>query len=298
MISFDFFAPPPPIRERLLAVSGYMSSILLATGICAFWQAVPKTTIDWIDVVGEGLVFIAGMTWLFALAESRPGGLVTRQILCGLGCFCLGFFLDCLDEFVQTGPLVWVGVLESISMPTGVLLLTTGLYGLRGEQLILNRQRSRRETDLRDHRQIDHVTELYGASYLAERLTESPRETQTLIIVDIDNFDAVNQRFGWRRGDALLNRLAAALVAGLPENCLVFHYAGDRFAILTPDRDLQVQNEISGLFKSVTRLFFRMAKEEPHLLSATSVTLSRRQGETAEAFLDRANRAMDEARGR
>jgi DNA-binding response OmpR family regulator len=59
--------------------------------------------------------------------------------------------------------------------------------------------------------------------------------------VDLDNFKAFNDRYGWLRGDDVITLLAAALKAaaaevGLPQPCLG-HVGGDDFVVIcTPDQ--------------------------------------------------------------
>jgi diguanylate cyclase (GGDEF)-like protein len=59
-----------------------------------------------------------------------------------------------------------------------------------------------------------------------------------LVMIDLDDFKAINDAFGHQAGDRLLRQIGAAIVAAGRENDLVFRYGGDEFAVLAPGTDL------------------------------------------------------------
>ena len=58
--------------------------------------------------------------------------------------------------------------------------------------------------------------------------------TGALIVLDLDNFRAINENHGLRAGDRVLIRVADALTNRLRETDLLARMAGDQFAILLP----------------------------------------------------------------
>jgi diguanylate cyclase (GGDEF)-like protein len=57
------------------------------------------------------------------------------------------------------------------------------------------------------------------------------------VLVDIDDFKALNDRCGHAAGDGVLERLAALLVVETRDQDLVARYGGEEFAILAPGTD-------------------------------------------------------------
>lgn len=55
----------------------------------------------------------------------------------------------------------------------------------------------------------------------------------SLIIIDLDGFKSVNDRFGHAQGDALLRKIGAAMSGTLRKQDHLFRYGGDEFVILS-----------------------------------------------------------------
>jgi diguanylate cyclase (GGDEF)-like protein len=87
-----------------------------------------------------------------------------------------------------------------------------------------------------------------------------------LVVGDVDNFKAVNTRYGQRIGDRLLCMLFSRAQAACGGDAVVGRLDGDEIAVLFPG----VKNEWD-LFQSVTRL--SKALRAPYAIDGTSVNL-------------------------
>ena len=58
-----------------------------------------------------------------------------------------------------------------------------------------------------------------------------------MLLVDIDRFKTINDRFGHPTGDRALKTVADAMRGAVRTSDLVGRYGGDEFAILAPDTD-------------------------------------------------------------
>jgi diguanylate cyclase (GGDEF)-like protein len=57
------------------------------------------------------------------------------------------------------------------------------------------------------------------------------------VLVDLDRFRQVNDRFGHERGDAALSMIGRVLAAGVRASDFVARYGGEEFLVLAPDTD-------------------------------------------------------------
>lgn len=104
-----------------------------------------------------------------------------------------------------------------------------------------------RELDeTRERSYTDGLTRVANRMYFEEQLTvlaaeydssKSP-EPFCVMMVDLDEFKSVNDRFGHRIGDEILVLVASMLKANIKGRDIVARYGGDEFAILLPQTPL------------------------------------------------------------
>jgi diguanylate cyclase (GGDEF)-like protein/excisionase family DNA binding protein len=85
----------------------------------------------------------------------------------------------------------------------------------------------------------DDLTGLYNHGTFQEWLERHVAEASqfSIVMVDLDNFRAVNNTLGHQAGDGLLRAIASGLVAAGRSMDLVFRYGGDEFALILPNTD-------------------------------------------------------------
>jgi two-component system cell cycle response regulator len=110
----------------------------------------------------------------------------------------------------------------------------------------------------------DGLTGVFNRRYFDERLTSefafAARHGSALcvLMVDIDHFKRVNDRYGHQAGDMVLRRVAAELRSGIRTEDVIARYGGEEFAILA-----------RGIDPEGARLFgerVRMMAERAHIV--------------------------------
>jgi len=144
----------------------------------------------------------------------------------------------------------------------------------------------------------DALTGLPNAKALFRRLdqdlTRCKRETGGLavIVIDLDGFKQVNDRFGHLRGNVLLKEVAARFRASCRETDFVARMGGDEFVILMPNvSGPPLDERIAHLGALVVEAGVAACGEEVTYLSA-GVAYYPHDGEDAERLLDAADRRM------
>ncbi|TRL35778.1 diguanylate cyclase domain-containing protein [Rhizobium straminoryzae] len=140
---------------------------------------------------------------------------------------------------------------------------------------------------------------LFWAQF-ARTLMDARRESRKLTVayLDLDNFKQVNDTHGHAAGDEVLKRIAERIEQRLRPNDLAVRLGGDEFAIVLAD---VYQDEVSALMR-LREIHGAIAEDLRVGTARTSVTCSigvsfhPQDGDTAEALLAAADRAMYEAK--
>lgn len=163
------------------------------------------------------------------------------------------------------------------------------------------------QQDLLEKRaQLDALTGLANRLALGERLAaewascrrrESPL---SILVLDVDHFKRINDRFGHAAGDEALRRVAEALRAVARTSDLVARYGGEEFILLAPDCDLAGALSLAERAREQIEALRLDFGGTPHPLTAsvgvaTAAGLSPDDPEP-EALFDRADRALYEAK--
>ena len=151
---------------------------------------------------------------------------------------------------------------------------------------------------------IDGLTGLYNRRYfdrhlhlMMERAQEQQRDL-ALLILDIDLFKPVNDKYGHSVGDKVLKEFASRLLRSVRGVDLACRYGGEEFVVLMPDTNQQRANTVAERVRgAIADMEFSI---EPGLgvgiTVSIGVALINREGDTPESLLKRADRALYRAK--
>jgi diguanylate cyclase (GGDEF)-like protein len=116
----------------------------------------------------------------------------------------------------------------------------------------------RLERQLRKRAQLDGLTRLLNHNTITQRLHEELIRAKryglslSCMMIDLDHFKIINDKFGHQRGDLVLKRVATMIKNCVRNVDLVGRYGGDEFLLILPETKPQnarfAAKRIQGLF--------------------------------------------------
>lgn len=246
IVNFDWFLSVPLWMKAIR-----ISITLLAVG---YWWALPRYDVQLRHAFSVGISFFilrsvtlsqvaephnAAFFYSIALVAVTTMAQTRRDVLITLAVGAAAFLIA---RHGQIPPKAYLGF--------GIATLFAGYFGMsflsfRGRLFeLLSRLKGQTRTD--------QMTGLKNRRALHDDLEEDFRRLQqdgtlfSLLLIDIDHFKTVNDRYGHAAGDALLKALAGDLRAGLRHldrfgagEDRVYRFGGEEFAVILPGADME-----------------------------------------------------------
>lgn len=121
-----------------------------------------------------------------------------------------------------------------------------------GAQIIIDdiSDRKNLENKLFIYSYTDALTGVYNRRYFIEKLEDAVKGANgdgsfSLIMIDLDHFKAINDRFGHNIGDFVLKTISSEFVKNLRRNDLLARWGGEEFIILLPKTNVKNAVEIA-----------------------------------------------------
>jgi diguanylate cyclase (GGDEF)-like protein len=170
---------------------------------------------------------------------------------------------------------------------------------MRSENLRLATERLQSQEKIKHLAYHDDLTGLPNRRLLADRMTQALSRGRrynwhlAVLVVDVDNFKAVNDTLGHDAGDSILRQLAGRLRRSIRENDTVARLGGDEFVLVI--EGLQGEENATR-----TTDFLTASLAAPYEVDGKKVTVTStvgcaifpNQGDTLEALLKEADSAM------
>jgi diguanylate cyclase (GGDEF)-like protein len=133
------------------------------------------------------------------------------------------------------------------------------MFGLVAEQIAVALENARRADELAHLAYHDALTGLPNRVYLTEQLEQALRQAApqdrpvAVLFVGLNRFKDINDAFGHRYGDLVLQEIGRRLVQELPPSGTLARLSGDEFAVLLPDvraeQAVRVAERLQGALK-------------------------------------------------
>ena len=162
--------------------------------------------------------------------------------------------------------------------------------------------RIKRGKKLRMLMQQDSLTQLLNHGYiqsLARQMFSHAKRVKTpcsFVMIDLDHFKMVNDRFGHGCGDRVIVALTQMLQQRLRQSDGIGRYGGEEFLVLMPDTDLQTAHSlISKLLHQFSQLKFFERNIEFHASFSAGISCAS-DWNSVQVCLERADQALYQAK--
>lgn len=202
------------------------------------------------------MFFIPGKALLTSKQRSSPPQKVMGVMYCLSSAVMLW---RGIDEWVQGSYRLFTA---NLSQVVSLLMLTgLGLIGCMGYVLIKKEHFS---WEMKTYAETDPLTNLYNRRaflLLSQQLIQSAirkQESIALLIIDIDHFKRINDRYGHGAGDVIIANLAQVMRETMRKSDIACRYGGEEFIIMLPDCDKTAAIQIAE------RLRFAVERATPN----------------------------------
>ena len=245
-----------------------------------------------IDGPGALVFCVPALLWCALVYPQRLNALCTLII-------CIGTLLCVASGLLSLG-MADVGLSEVISLRLGVAMLATA-------PLVVSAMSATRERMLKAlHHAAAHdaLTGILSRAGFFDQIERQLRDRQRQIgtlMIDIDLFKQINDRYGHASGDRVLAEVAQRLRTSLPDSALIGRLGGEEFAVLLPDTDLEHSQRVAEqLRKRIDEEPFVLFPGLPPLAVTLSIgvaVLGRHDERHIDTVLHHADKALYRAKG-
>lgn len=146
---------------------------------------------------------------------------------------------------------------------------------------------------------VDPLTGVRNRRYVMPELERlfrrSQRENRELacLMIDADSFKSVNDEYGHRKGDAVLQMLAARITACVREYDLVGRYGGEEFLVVVPELN---RDDVIRMAERLHQSIRSAELDGVRITASVGVAFLSQMDGTADDLIQRADRALYRAK--
>ena len=126
-----------------------------------------------------------------------------------------------------------------------------------------------------------------------ERALRYPDQPCSIILIDLDHFKLINDRFGHMMGDEVLRKVAATLLTVMRKTDLVGRYGGEEFLVVLPHAGWQEAMDAAERIRVAVK---DLTWTDPQVRLTVSGGVCECQGETPDALIQAADVKLYQAK--
>lgn len=146
---------------------------------------------------------------------------------------------------------------------------------------------------------LDPLTGLFNRramdAHLAMLVTSGDRPATSLLVIDIDNFKTINDKYGHSVGDSVIRNVAELVRKSIRGHDLAARFGGEEFVVILADTPASGAMTVAeSLRLRIELLRLKRTRDGEHLAPITaSIGVSEMlPGDTAETLINRADDAL------
>ncbi len=300
LASRDLASPPDGISPKLRSLRpDEVGDYVASDGLHVVASQLPFPRLGWI------LVFEEDYDTAFAPIASILGRTLAQNlgivaVLSALAFAFAGYVVRPLRTLSEVAIRLRDGE-EDVDVPVATGADEVGILTRSFGQMIESLARARES--LEQLATTDGLTKIHNHRYFQDRLREAVERSEregtplALLLVDIDDFKALNDQHGHAAGDAVLEQLARCLVDEAGSQNTVARYGGEEFAILAPGASAEDAVRLAERVRlAVSQRHFVVPLTADPVQTTVSIGVASHRGDRASFFLE-ADRALYSAKG-
>ena len=257
---------------------------------------------EWGDISGLELTFTPDECWALRIGrihwvEDTQVGLLCKHLRTPIPSGYL-----CVPMMAQSEA---VGVLHlTVSEGTPMPEAKKRLAMAMAEHVGMALSNLRLHETLRTQSIRDQLTGLFNRSFMEESLEIELRRTVrsqlplSVIMLELDNFQRINENFGREVGDSILRRMGMLLQANIRKGDIVCRYGNQTYVIILPqggfDACCQRANNLCDIARALEVKY--QGKQVGHITTSVGLAVFPGHGQTVENLLRSAEAALSRAK--
>lgn len=237
------------------------------------------------------LLLLSGRHYWLARAESPL--LMTINVV-----FCVttaASFIACGYALAEQGQIILTSRPANWAEEINSIMAIAGLTGMGALSLTLNQIRI--ANGHKSDAMRDALTGLLNRRALFDDRMEIASAGTAVVMMDLDYFKTINDRFGHDSGDRILRVFAELIRANIRSNDLAARMGGEEFCIVMPDSSPKASATVADRIRSqIETTVIQTANGPVRATVSAGIAIRLVEPETLQSLLNRADAALYEAK--